>query len=330
MRITRRMYPLAAVLPAGAFLALALAGGPAQASNLSHRPGAGAATASVSARTTSTPGFNSFANTFSTGIGNFCDNSADAPCDGNAGAGHYGAVDQVNSKFNNYGYGNYAGTRLPRIPTATGTLANHVVLSGTTSANQGLGCQTPGTEGCTGPYVEQTAAHRPQYGFPSNGYTVTVYQWIDPAYASSQNDVQIDTDLGINQVNGTTASYGQDEVISACNDSGGTSMSFGHGSPGACGSGDQITSAGWYRFVFLVNDIGGNVFLDARVLNEAGTVKVFDSGPQVVSFDGGATQATTDDTGGLRYLWWPTLNVQGLPVGYIGYFSGQQRSGHAA
>jgi hypothetical protein len=38
----------------------------------------------------------------------------------------------------------------------------------------------------------------------------------------------------------------------------------------------------------------------------------------------------TANTGGLRYLWWPTLNVSGLPVGYIDYVAGQLQRGHAA
>lgn len=324
--LTRRLR--IAAMPAVALatiLAVALGSGPATASNLGHRPGASAA-GSVAAPAASTAGFTPFSSTMQN-TSFFCDNPADPPCDGNAGAGDFGTADSVPHQFSNYGFGNYAPGGVPALPNGTSTLAKVAVLAGTTAANQHLGCQTPGTEGCTGPYIEDKT--RPQYGFPSTGYTVTSYQYLDPGYSAPDN-AQIDTDLGINQVAGTSASYGQDEVISACNDSGGTSLSFGHGSPGACGSGDQVTSAGWYRFVFLVTNVGGDVFVTAKVLTEDGSTLLFNSHAQPVSFDGGVTQATTSDTGGLRYLWWPTLDVTGLRVGFVGYKAGQLQSGQAS
>jgi len=32
----------------------------------------------------------------------------------------------------------------------------------------------------------------------------------------------------------------------------------------------------------------------------------------------------------VRYFWWPTLNVAGLPVGTVAYQAGQHQPGHAA
>lgn len=307
---------------------------PAGASHLSHRPGAAASGTSALA-VTSTPGFSPFGENFESGKGNFCDNGLDHPCDGNAGASDYGTADgALPVKFSNYGFGNYATsvTALPA-PTVTNPSAtiNKVArIAGSTAANQGLACQTAGTEGCTGPYLEPKGQN--QYAFPSNGYTVTVHQWIDPAYTAAAGNAngagaQVDTDLGIDQstqVSGGT-SYGQDEVITTC----GGVVSFGNGSPGGCGTGSpQITSAGWYRYVFVVTSTDGKVSVTARVLSADGLTLLFDSGPQPVNF--GTTPATTSNTGGMRYLWWPTLNVDGLPVGAVFYQAGQHLSGHAA
>lgn len=325
------VVPLAGTAVALAVTGLALSSPsvPANASTLGHRPTASA---------TVTTGFSGFTNTG--GLGNFCDNIADAPCDGVPGT-DYGTVNQVNDSFNNGGFGNYATglpSGLPELPNGTGVLANHVVLDGSTATNQGGACPTAGTEGCTGPYMEKLInGQNQQTGFPSNGYTLTIYQYVDPSYQAAAGNAngagtQFDTDLGISQVNGGVASYGSDNVITTCNDGNGTSASlaFGHGSPDPCGNGGQITAPGWYRYVFLVSNVGGKVFLTARVLSEDGNTTVFDSGPIAVSFDGGVTQATTSNTGGLRYLWWPTLNVDGLPVGYVNYQAGQLQSGHAS
>lgn len=318
-------------LGAAAAVSLALAFGlpsGAGASQLGHRP---------AAAQTITAGFNGFTDTFTKGTGNFCDNKADAKCDGNP-AGDYGTVNRVGAGFNNGGYGNYAQPGgANKLPNGTGTLSNHVILDGTSAANQGNACPTAGTEGCTGPYAESvTGGQNSQTGFPDNGYTLTVYQYVDTSYTSATGTAngagsQFDTDMGISKVDNTTtpptASYGADEIITTCNNGDGTaSLAFGHGSPGTCATNSDIPSSGWYRYVFLVSQNGGHVFLDARVLNAAGTTTVFDSGSVPVDF--GSGQVTTAETGGLRYLWWPTLNVDGLSVGYINYSAGQLQSGH--
>jgi hypothetical protein len=335
MKLHRRgLFAATGALTVAVTAALVLgATAPAGASHLTRRPGAAASGTSASAMT-STPGFSPFGENFKSGKGNFCDNTADNPCDGNAGAFDYGTADgALPVKFSNYGFGNYA-TSLTKLPAPTATKPSATInevarIAGSTATNQGLACQTAGTEGCTGPYLEP--AGQDQYAFPANGYTVTVHQWIDPAYTAAAGNAngagaQVDTDLGIDQSGGTSGStsYGQDEVISTC----GGIVSFGNSSPGACGSGPaQITAAGWYRYVFVVSRSDGNVSVTARVLDESGTL-LFDSGPKPVSF--GATPATTTNTGGMRYLWWPTLNVDGLPVGAVFYQAGQHLSGHVA
>jgi hypothetical protein len=315
-RLIRRVVLTAATaLSAAGIAGLTLAGSPAaSASNLGHRP-------AVQGPAVST--FPSWQNTFTKGTGNFCDNPLNTPCDGNAGAGDYGTIDQVKAGFSNGGFGNYA-PGAPALPAGTGSLAHYAVLSGTTSANQGLGCQTAGTEGCTGPYAEKLPHSSV---FPSSGFTATVYQYVDSSYAQTagQGQPQFDTDMGLSDSSGN---YLQDEVLTTCLDgSGNAAFSFGNGSPGTCGS-SQAVSPGWYRYVFLTTNVGGKVFETARVLTGDGSTVVFDSGPQPVQVSG-VTQ-TTSQVGADRYLWWPTLNVSGLPVGYVGVAAGQLQSGHAA
>jgi hypothetical protein len=326
IRIAAAVAAALALSAGGAVAATSSAG----ASNLGHRPGAAVSGASA----TVTAGFSPFSEKFSTGQGNFCDNASDAPCDGNAGAGDYGTVSgAIPVSFSDYGYGNYAQSVAP-LPTSTGTISKTAVLGGSTAANQGAACPTAGTEGCTGPYLEPQGQN--QYAWPTNGYTFTAYQWIDPAYTAAAGNAngagtQIDTDLGIDQSTGSSGgtSYGQDEVITTCNNSDGTaSLAFGNGSPGACGTGSQITSAGWYRYVWVLSSLDGKVSVTARVLSADGSTLLFDSGPQPVSF--GGLQATTSDTGGMRYVWWPTLNVDGLRVAAAFYQGGQHLNGHAA
>ena len=304
-----------------AIVAMTATGSPAGASNLSHRPGAAAASgATVRAAATTTPGFNAFSTTMQSAT-LFCDNPADAPCDGNAGAGDYGTADIVPATFSNGGFGNYAAGGAAPSPTG---LTKYAVISGTTAANQGQGCQTPGTEGCTGPYIEDQT--RPQTGFPSNGYTVTVYQYVDPSYSSVKSDAQFDTDLGIGTSGGA---YGRDEVITTCLSGGAASLSFGNGSPGTCSGLGQITKAGWYHYVWLVTNVGGKVYVTARVLDSSNNV-VFDSNPQALEFGSDTTPDPVSAVGGLRYMWWPTLNVSGLPVGFVGYKAGQSLNGQPA
>lgn len=304
-----------------AIVAMTATASPAGASNLSHRPGAAAASGTTAGPTVATtPGFNPFSSTM-VSAGLFCDNPADAPCDGNAGAGDYGTADIVATTFSNGGFGNYAAGGAGTSPTG---LTKYAVISGTTAANQGLGCQTPGTEGCTGPYIEDHT--RPQTGFPSNGYTVTVYQYVDPSYSSVKSDAQFDTDLGIDTSGGA---YGRDEVLTTCLAGGAASLSFSNGSPGTCSGLNQITTAGWYHYVWLVTNVAGKVFVTARVLDSSNNV-VFDSGPQALEFGSDTTPEPVSAVGGLRYMWWPTLNVSGLPVGFVGYKAGQLQTGQPA
>lgn len=134
---------------------------------------------------------------FQSGTGGWCVGGGN-PCDGNAAAGDYGTIDGgIPSRFTNGGFGNYA----PDTPALFKT--KMALVSGTTQANQGLGCQTPGTEGCTGPYYVPPTA---EDVFPSNGFTVTDDIYLDPS-ASVGNLDEVDPDVGISTNSGA---YGQD------------------------------------------------------------------------------------------------------------------------
>jgi hypothetical protein len=241
------------------------------------------------------------------------------PCDGNVNNGDYGTIDSgVASGFSNGGYGNYA--------PATSALfkSKMALISGSSQANQSLGCQTPGTEGCTGPYYLPPAT---ESVFPTNGFTVTDDIYLDPA-ATVGNAAEIDPDVAIADSSG---GYGQDMIFAVCNQGGGTgySVTFGHNSPGNCSGAPVITTAGWYRFVWLFTDVGGYGYLTQKVFAESSPgTPVADSRPQPIIFgsDTGAEPIST--LGGVSYVWFPTLQVEGMPMGNFAIQQGQHPTGH--
>ena len=309
--IRPRSASAVAALSAVAVIAGALASAaPTSASPLSHRPhprtaASGAAAGSVIAVN----------DQFAGGNGGFCV-GASVPCDGNAGAGDYGTIDgAIPSGFSNGGYGNYA----PSTTALDGT--KMALVSGTTAANQGLGCQTPGVEGCTGPYYLPPSA---ETTFPANGFTVTSDVYLDVNAPAGE----IDPDVGMST---STGAYGQDMIFAVCSEGGGAGWTIvtGHNSPGDCPGGTpQVTSSGWYRFVWLFTSVGGDIFLTQRVIAENGGTRVFNSGPQPVQFPGGATQETTSTAGGVNYYWLPTLDYAGVPFQNFAVQLGQHQNGH--
>jgi hypothetical protein len=311
--IRPRSAAAVAALSAVAVVAAALASAaPTSASPLSHRPHRIAANAGALS-----PGsVTSVDDQFTSGKGGFCV-GASAPCDGNAGAGDYGTIDgAVKSGFSNGGYGNYA----PSTPALDG--GKMALVTGTTAANQGLGCQTPGVEGCTGPYYLPPNA---ETTFPANGFTVTSDVYLDVNAPQGE----IDPDVGMST---STGAYGQDMIFAVCSEGGGAGWTIvaGHNSPGDCPGGTpQVTSSGWYRFVWLFTNVGGEVFLTQRVLAENGLATVYDSGPQPVQFPGDSSQETTATAGGVNYYWLPTLDYEGVPFQNFAVQLGQHQDGHA-
>jgi hypothetical protein len=281
-----------------------------------QRPGA-AARATTGATAVS-PTFVS--DQFQANTGGFCANPSDPPCDGNAAAGDFGTIDAaIPAGFSNGGFGNYA----PGTPALLPTFKKMALISGTTQANQGLGCQTPGVEGCTGPYYR---AEPNQNTFPSSGFTVTNDVYLDPAAAPGTAG-EIDLDVALNDSSGN---FAQDNIFAVCNQGSGSgySVTFGHNSPGDCSGSPVITTAGWYRFVWLFTNVGGKVFQTQRVIAENGGATVADSGPQAVIFPGDSSVEPVGNVGGLRYLWYPTLQVSGMPMGNFAVQLGQHGTGH--
>jgi hypothetical protein len=316
--MTKRTRILVGLTGPAALLAIAAmtaTGSPAGASAgvVSHpRPAAAHAVAGATAVTVT------FVNDqFQANNGGFCATAAE-PCDGNAAAGDFGTIDAaIPSHFTNGGFGNYA-------PGTTALFQTKMALiSGTTQANQGMGCRTPGTEGCTGPYYKPPQV---QDTFPGNGFTVTNDVYLDPAAATGTAG-EIDLDVALNN---STGQFAQDNIFAVCNKGGGIgySVAFGHNSPGDCSGNPVITTAGWYRFVWLFTNVGGKVFQTQRVIAENGLATVTDSNPQPVIFPGDSSVEPVSNVGGLRYFWYPTLQVAGMPMGNFAIQVGQHGNGH--
>jgi hypothetical protein len=256
----------------------------------------------------------------------FCPTGAgNNPCDGAYNTGgstqDYGTIDRVPGGFSNGGYGNYA----PSAPALTGQTWMALV-SGDQDGNQGMGC--PGTivEECTGPYAlfGIGAAQGAENVFPTGGFTVTDDLYLSPGTAVPDGAL-IDDDVEINNNAGT---YGIDNVITACPESGAFVINFGHNSPGSCatpGAG-TISAPGWYRFVFVFSNVAGNAYLTMNVLSEAnpGTI-IATSTPQPV---GGGAAEPISNWGGPGYFWLPTENISGVPLGNFALQLGQHSHGH--
>jgi hypothetical protein len=306
---TRKRLMAATAVAAAALTTASLAGMGAAgaATNLGHRPHPHYAGANV------TGTVQPVNDQFQGNIGGFCANPHDPPCDGNATAGDFGTIDSVSSKFSNGGFGNYA----PFTHSLDGSYM--ALVSGTTAANQGLGCQTPGTEGCTGPYWVPTSA---ETVFPSVGFTVTADVYLD----TSAKVGEIDPDVGMSTSSGA---FGQDMIFAVCRGANpGWTITAGHNSPGDCSGTPVVTTSGWYRFVWLFTNVGGKVYLTQRVIAESGHAIVFDSGAQPVQFPGDSSIETTATAGGIRYFWLPTEDYSGVPFQNYAVQLGQHQSGH--
>jgi hypothetical protein len=273
------------------------------ATNLGHRPHHAGANVAGTVQTVN--------DQFQGGTGGFCIGSG--LCNGTPSTG-YGTIDRILSGFSNGGYGNYA-------QPATTLDGNFMALvSGTTAANQGLGCQTPGTEGCTGPYWVPASA---ESVFPGGGFTVTADVYLDVNAPVGE----IDPDVAMNN---SAGAYGQDMVFAVCSAGGGSgwTITAGHNSPGDCSGTPAVTTSGWYRFVWLFTNVGGKVYLTQRVIAETGLATVFDSSAQPVQFPGDSSIETTATAGGIGYFWLPTEDYSGVPFQNYAVQLGQHQHGH--
>jgi hypothetical protein len=271
-------------------------------------------------------GVQPFTQEFSYNTAYFCPaGSGNVPCDG--APGDYGTIDRVLTGFSNGGYGNYA-------PFTKALVGNWMaVVDGSGDGNQGGGC--PGTtatsnpgENCTGPYAlfGTGKAAGVENVFPAEGFTVTDDLYLSPATAGPAGSL-IDDDVEINNNAGT---YGIDNIITACAEdpvSGGLGfvINFGHNSPGSCEGTPVITTAGWYRFVFVFSDSNGDAYLTESVRSEANGQLVASSGTQAV---GGGSPESISQWGGPGYFWLPTEDYSGLPLANFALQLGQVPDGH--
>lgn len=246
----------------------------------------------------------------------FCPGLGNAPCDGNTNAGDYGTIDRVSSGYTNGGYGNYA----PSTPAYFGQYM--AVVSGDVDGNQGLGCPQPTmTEYCSGPYaLFGTGPAEGAYNvFPTNGFTVTVDEYLSPTSPQPTGQL-VDSDVELNNNAGT---YGRDTVITSCYENGGYVENFGYGSPGSCTGTPVITSDGWYRFVWVFSNLDGDVYVTMSVLSEPSLTQVWSSGSQPL----GGTPTPTSQWGGPGYFWLPTEDISGLPLANFALQLGQHPTG---
>jgi hypothetical protein len=332
VRLQRRSWlagSVGAIAIVGTAMTLAAFGAGASASTttashaVSHaRPHVAAQRNGVSATPASHP-VTAMTQEFGTNTTPFCPSgSGNLPCDG--ASGDYGTIDRVPSGFSNGGSGNYA-------PSTKALVGSWMALvSGTGDINQGMGCPGTGTEQCSGPFAlfGTGAAQGVENVFPTKGFTVTDDLYLSPDTApittSPQSLIDDDVELNSSTSNATTGFYGIDNIITACPVAGGFVINFGNGSPGSCAGTPVITSAGWYRFVFVFSDHSGNAYLTESVRSEP-SAKVLAS---TAGFVGGGAGTSISTWGGPGYFWLPTENISGLPLANFALQLGVEAGGH--
>jgi hypothetical protein len=337
MKIRTRWLAVATVpvLAASGLLGVMLSGAGATTHHVARPHGSRHAAAMPMTGVSGTPQV--FHQEFSGNTAHFCPGLGNNPCDGNGGAGDYGTIDRVASHFSNGGYGNYA-------PSTAAYFGNFFALtSGALAGNQGVGCPAdnpPGQESCTGPYalfpvVNGGASDAGNSNvFPSSGFTVTNDLYLSPATAGPSGTL-IDDDVELNSSTSSqsTGYYGIDNIVGVCYNStaAGFTINFSHNT-GNCdytsGTTPVITTAGWYRFVFVFSNVSGFAELTENVISDSGNTAgstVATSGPQPVS-GGSATPIT--QWGGPGYFWLPDEDVSGLPLANFALQDGQHAGGY--
>jgi hypothetical protein len=263
-----------------------------------------------------------FVQDFQANTSYFCPpKSGNVPCDGKLNV-DYGTIDRVLSRFSNGGVGNYA----PFTKALKGSWM--ALVSGSGMPNEGNPCPLTTTEACSGPYAlfGTGKAQGIENVFPAKGFTVTNDLYLSPSTAAPKGSV-VDDDVELNVSTPTTNSgyYGIDNIITACPETGGFVINFGHNSPGSCTGAPVVTKDGWYRFVFMFSNVGGNAFLTEFVRSEPTGALVATSGPQPV---GGGSPTPITQWGGPGYFWLPTLQVSGMPLANFALQLGQVPGGH--
>lgn len=315
---------VAAVAATAAFTggaAASLTGRPHARPDVHPRSVAGSSAAGNSAARTAFYPVMPFVQDFSDSTRYFCPaGSGNLPCDGKINA-DYGTIDRVASRFSNGGAGNYA-------PFTRALHGRWMALaSGAGMPNQGAACPSNAVEACSGPYAlfgtGQARGH--ENVFPSHGFTVTNDLYLSPATAGPAGS-PIDDDVELNlAAPGAYSYYGIDNIITACPQAGGFVINFGHNSPGSCSGSPVITRNGWYRFVFMFSNAGGDAYVTEFVRSEPTGALVATSGRQPA---GGGSPEPISHWGGPGYFWLPTLDVSGLPLANFALQLGQVPGGH--
>ena len=269
-------------------------------------------------RTTSTNPVTAYTQEFQHNKSGFCNGgSGNAKCDG--AVNDYGTIDRVPSGFSNGGTGDYA----PRTPALVGSWMAETY--GSQMPNEGQSCPQTTTEYCSGPYAlfASGSTKGEDNVFPTGGFTVTDDLYLSPSTATAGNLVDDDVEL-----NDNTGSYGRDNVITACPESGGYVINFGNSSPGSCTGTPIISADGWYRFVFVFSDVGGNAYVAEKVIEEDNGSIVVNSGRHPEEFPSSTGPTPISQWGGPGYFWLPTEDVSGQPLANFAVQLGVQSKGH--
>ena len=125
---------------------------------------------------------------------------------------------------------------------------------------------------------------------------------------------EFDWDVALNDNSG---SYLQDFIASACFATGspdGFTIGFGSSSPAGCpATPATVTKSGWYDFKTIFRDEGGDGVVEWQVVQDStNTVVATDAAP--ITGPSGSTPLPVSSLGGPSYIWFPTEDVQGLPL----------------
>ncbi len=251
--------------------------------------------------------------------------SGNAACDG--AVGDYGTIDRVQSGFSNGGAGNYA----PSTPALAG---HHFdLVSGSQTVNQGLDCPEPSvSEYCTGPYAlfGNGAAAGAENEFPANGFTVTNDLYLSPGTIGPVNTI-VNDDV---ELNTSTGAYGQDNTTWTCETAAGIEVSFDGDCSGSSSANEQalVTTAGWYRFVFVFSKVDGAVYLTQSVWAESSSPTT--TAPSLVlqsaatPEENGSISDNAGNWGGPGYFWMFQDDVSGVGLANFALQLGSHSEGH--
>jgi hypothetical protein len=241
--------------------------------------------------------FPTYKNTFNSNTNGWC--TAAQGCNGQVGAGNYGTIDVVPSKFSNEG--SYADA----VPSP-GTQKHYARVSGAGTDQDSLsGCPAPGSENCTGPFVLFGGTGTDSVFPTRTGFTSSIDIYLDTAWAAANPGQVVDWDVSLND---NTGAFLRDFVFNLCTtaaDGGGFYVSTSNGAGGCSTGPTEVTTSGWYTFNHQFYDVGGQIAADLIVTN---------SSDATITSSLQETGILAADAGGPNYGWFPDEDVLGLPI----------------